>query len=167
MKKRIIWTVIIIILALVGSLLAWRFWPHSFPYFADLERHEIIGFSATAAVNSDDGLSSIDFYQIELTGDTAPITQILSASDYRQDLRNLLPWDIDSVGSDTARGGIGTVTLQFYEDDLSDWVTITFLSSSLVTVSEDGDSDYEIYHPTNPEVLNQLVQYLQTHGVKS
>ena len=89
----------------------------------------------------------------------------MATSNYQQDLRNLFPWVIDSVGSDKNYDG-RTVTLSFYfQNTENKYIDLMFLSSSTVVVIKEGHAGMRIYHPTNSKTLDKLVEYLQTHGI--
>ena len=47
-----------------------------------------------------------------------------------------------------------------------EYVQIQFLSSSIIVVSSGDKTGSRIYHPTNKKTIDQLVEYLQTYGVK-
>ena len=166
MKKKISLIAAIVLAALIICLLTWRFWPKSTAGLLSISEDDIIGFSASAmVVRLENGQSYTDMYRIDDI-DPDEVMDILSASGYQQDLRNLLPWTIDSVGSDKNYDG-DTVSLYFYAGPGADRnVEIQFLSSSIVAVSYDGISGYQIYHPTNRNTKDKLVEYLKTYGVK-
>ena len=94
------------------------------------------------------------------------IMEILATSSYRQDFRNLLLWDLDYVDADKNYDG-RTVTVSFYMNNQMDkYVQIQFLSSSIIVVSSGGETGFRVYHPTNHQTIDQLSEYIQTHGVK-
>ncbi len=168
MKKRMI---IIAVITLVVSLLVWRLWPCSFTGAMSVDRDSVSGFHTDAMVRHfENGESITERYQIDLpdpeNGSLEEIFQILGQSGYQQDFRNLLPWGIDSVGSDSNYDG-RTLILTFVLGNEKDaGVDIHFLSSSLVCVSGSNFSGYRIYHPTNPELLDNLIAYLQAHATE-
>jgi len=168
MKKRIGLIITIIVTALMVCLLVWRFWPHASSAFISVDKNALTGFSASADVLCfENGQSHTDTYRIddtELHSDAPKaLLGILATSNYQQDLRNLLPWGIDSVGSGKQYDG-RTVRLTFSFQD--SYIDILFLSPGIIVVSTENSSGYRIYHPTNSKTMDNLVDYLQTHGVK-
>lgn len=168
MKKRII---VIAVITLVVSLLAWRLWPCSFSGAMSVDQDSVSGFYADAMVrNFENGESTTERYRIDLpdpeNGSLDEFFQILEQSGYQQDFRNLLPWGIDSVGSDSNYDG-RTLLLTFVLGNEKDaGVDIQFLSSSLICVSGSNFPGYRIYHPTDPELLDHLIAYLQAHATE-
>lgn len=60
-----------------------------------------------------------------------------------------------------------TVTVSFYMKNQKDeYAQIQFLSSSIIVVSSGGKTGFRVYHPTNHQTMDQLLEYIQTHGVK-
>ena len=171
MKKQIGLIIIIIIIALVICLLTWRFWPQSSSNLISVDDNCITNFSAHAmVVRFENGQFYTDTYRIDNTAQQSSglgeIIAILATSSYQQDFRNLLPWGIDSVGGGKDYDG-RTVRLALYIEGQEDkYVDIQFMSSSIIAVSVGDESGFRIYHPTNLKILDKLIEYLQTHGVK-
>ncbi len=168
MKRRI---VAVIVIALVICLLWWRFWPQSFSDVISVDENSIVSYSVAAMVKHlENGQSHTDTYRIETTElkDNVPneIMEILSSSDYRQDFRNLLPWDLDYVDADKNYDG-RIITVYLYTGNQKDeYIQIQFLSKSIVAVSGGGKSGLRIYHPINREIIDLLTEHLQTNGIK-
>lgn len=171
MKKRIRMFIMIILIALAIYLVIWRFWPNSFSNTISVNENSIDSVSVHAMVNHF-GIEqdTIDTYLIgeneQQINTLEEIIEILTTSSYRQDFRNLLPWDLDYVDADKNYDG-RTVTVSFYMGNQKDeYVQIQFLSSSIIVVSSGDKTGFRIYHPTNKKTIDQLVEYLQTYGVK-
>ena len=78
----------------------------------------------------------------------------------------MLPWDLDYVDADKNYDG-RTVIVSFYMGNHKDeYAQIQFMSSSIIVVSSGDKTGFRVYHPTNPKTIDQLVEYLQTYGVK-
>ena len=168
MKKRTVW---IVIAALLVSLLIWRFWPHSASILLPDSESVITSFFANAtAFEFENGEHHFIRYAIEEndppTEDMEALLDILKTSRYQQDLRNLLPWGRDVVGSTSSNGDTHwSITLDFcIGEQKPKLLYIHFMGRKLVYVSTGNSS--RIYHPTNPEAIDALVEYLQTHGEK-
>ena len=167
MKKRIISIVFAI---LVIGTLAWRFWPHSFSEVTPVEKEAVLGFSGGAIIQKmENGQIYQDTYQLDIhepqDDRVGEILELLTSSDYRQDFRNLLPWDIGSVGADKNFDGRTVTTLFTWGSEKDHYISIQFLSPTVVAVSIGGE-EFRVYHPTNKQVLSDLVAYLQTNGTK-
>lgn len=170
MKKRIGLIAIITIIAIVVCLLLWRLWPHTLSSLMSLDEDSVTSFWAQATVRhfEDEQSYSDTYYRIDIAqpenSDLEEILEILNTSNYQQDYRNLLPGDVDTVHPDKNYDG-NTVQLRYvWGDEPDEYVSIRFLSSSIITVFVGGESGFRIYHPTNHETIYHLVEYLQTHG---
>ena len=171
MKKRIRMFIMIILIALAIYLVIWRFWPNSFSNTISVNKNSIDSVSVHAMVNHFGiGEDTIDTYLIgeneQQITTLEDIIEILVTSSYRQDFRNLLPWDLDYVDTDKNYDG-RTVIVSFYMGNHKDeYAQIQFMSSSIIVVSSGDKTGFRVYHPTNPKTIDQLVEYLQTYGVK-
>ena len=102
MKKK---KVIVIILALiVAALFVWRIWPHSLREIIDANNEPFDEISVNITEFGVDNSSlQMDVYKVEMSpADGALYDQLLTlveGTKFRQDMRNLLPWDINSVSS--------------------------------------------------------------------
>ena len=166
MKKRLGLVVTIIVAVLIICLLVWRFWPHSSSDMISVNESTVTSFSAYGMFqNFEKG--HCDLYSINspapLSNESEEILEILATSKYRQDFRNLLPWGVDGVSSDKNYDG-HMVTLSLYFQDKEEYIEFQFLSNSLVVVRTPKRRNMRIYHPTNSETLDKLVEYLKTHG---
>lgn len=168
------WLAMLCLLVLIPMLLfisAWRFWPQSFATLIPVSETSVTGLSAYGMVQGiKNGEPFTDAYCIaaaeQSNTTSAEIMEILKSSKYRQDLRNLLPWAVNSVGTDKNYEG-QTVIVSFYTgSQTEDFISIQFLSPSIVAISGGGRDGFHVYHPTNREAFGQLAEYLQTHGSK-
>ena len=161
----------IIVVTLVIWLIIWRFWPQSFSNIISANENSIARVSAFAMVNRfENGQSNTGTYRIDDTekqnNTSDEIIEILASSSYQQDFRNLLPWELGYVDADKNYDG-RTVIVSFDTGNKKDeYIQIQFLSSSIIIVSVGGKSGFHVYHPTNHKTIDQLVELLQTHGVK-
>ena len=172
MKKHIRLIIIVTVAALIIGLLLWRFWPHSFSYIMPLEEEDVTFFAVSATIQRIENASpDTDRYYASITGDCyrteqmQGIMEILATSDYRQDLRNLLPWGRSIVEGDGNYDG-RTVYLQFrVGEETGNSITVDFLSESFVAVQV-GNDPFRIYHPTNPNTFDRLIEFIETHFLK-
>ena len=171
MKKRIGFVIAAVIIVLVICVLTWRFLPKSSSSLIAIDKSSITGISAYAMIRTfENGQSYTDTYRIDKQGDLGneqeELAEILATSRYQQDFRNLWPWGIDSVSGGRYYDG-RTVTVTFYSSNAENqYAEIMFMSNGLVVVQTDKHPGMRIYHPTNKETLDKLVQYLQTNGIK-
>ena len=161
MKKRI---VIITMIICTACLLLWRFLPRSFAGIVPVDAKSVISISAGAMVDRfEDGQFSKDTYRIDIlqpqVDSIEEIFKILDTTEYRQDYRNILPWQMDYVDGGKDYDGY-IVTLQIVLGD--EYISIQFLSHSSMLIST-GKSDFHIYHPTNPQTLYDLVEFIYLH----
>lgn len=93
------------------------------------------------------------------------ILSLLCRSGYREDFRNLLPWAVDSAGSDNAYDG-RSVTLILVWGASADETCSLVLTGRQIVVSRPHHDGFLIYHPLDTALLDQLTEYLMTHGEK-
>lgn len=171
MKKKLLTCAAVILAVLVAALLFWRFWPRTFSDAASVDETAVVSVSVQAIINRvENGELVTDLYQLdsiaqpEATLDA--VLEILSASDYRPDFRNLLPWKLDYVDADRDYDGRTVTIVLDTGNGTDDFVQIQLLGSSVFAVSGGDRDGFRIYHPTKPEMLDQLIDYLQTNGEK-
>ena len=161
----------IILIAFAVYLVIWRFWPNSFSNTISVNENSIDRVSIHAMVNHFGmGQDTIDTYLIDDLNQPInmleEIIDILNTSSYRQDFRNLLLWDLDYVDADKNYDG-RTVTVSFFTKNPKDeCAQIQFLSSSIIVVSSGRKTGFRVYHPTNRKTMDQLLEYVQMHGIK-
>jgi hypothetical protein len=94
------------------------------------------------------------------------ILEILATSTYRQDVRNLLPWKTHYVEADKNYDGRSVLMAFSLGNGKDEWIQVHFLTSTMIAVLKGGEDGYRVYHPTNREILDELTEYFQTHGIK-
>ena len=101
-KKCILLTLAIIVLCFA----VWLLWPHSFAEMTGIpaDHPELNMAAVVTAAKFENGSPSFDIWDLPCcsAGSTAyeAVSSVLSSGSYRQDLRNLLPGGLTSVGSD-------------------------------------------------------------------
>ena len=169
MKKRIGYMIAVVIIALFAGLLLWRFVPRSCARMMSVDESAFTGFSSNGMINRFD-LGPMDMYRTEYIprqeAAYGELMEILASSRYRPDFRNLLPWDLSSLSSGKHYDG-RTVTFVFSAADREEEsIYIQFLSRSILSIHIGNKSGFRIYHPTNRETFDKVVEFLQTYGVK-
>lgn len=101
MRKRVLVAILTITTLILMGL---RLWPHSLYDIFGIEEGSISSLSVSVAeFGVKNGDAFINQYLLNTVpsknNDFSAILSILEDSQYRSDLRNLLPWDIDSVDS--------------------------------------------------------------------
>ena len=167
MKKK---KVIVIILALIAAaLLVWRTWPHSLREIigANTEPFDEISVSITE-FGVDNSSLQMNVYKVEMSpADGATYNQLLSlieGTKFRQDFRNLLPWDITTVSSGH-KNITHSANLMLTGAGLDGGCHISYHGSRIVSFSIEADSGFLVYHPVNRAALDQLVAFTKEHGV--
>ena len=150
---------------LLAAVLIWRFWPHSFMQMIPQAEPESLSQITAAAVLAPLDQLKVDTYDAVFSkGDEgwSEILWLLTASDYRQDLRNpFLPLLNNTVDADPEK----TVTLALrYGPEKEDYYTINVRSKNVITVSSGRDSHFRLYHPSDRTLLDKLVEYIQKNG---
>lgn len=166
MKKRYI--VLIVIAVLVAALFIWRLWPQPASLFLPDGETAVTNIFATATVISYEHGADFIYYNYDNdqpSADTvSEILDILKTSDYQPDLRNLLPWGGSSLSGGNSYDGRSVTLYLRTGNGPEDVFSFHFVSRGNAFISVNDGSGSRIYHPTNPEILSALVEYIQTHG---
>lgn len=168
-KKWLILAVPVLIIIFLG---VWRFWPHSLKGMIAGDQEQVIHLVCNANISGVDsgGASYIDSYTMEPLSareeSFKAVMDILNASRYQQDFCNLLPWSVTSVESDGEFDG-HTVNILLDWGSTDDKRCFLSFAGKSVTVSVGHNEGFLIYHPTDSDILEQLANYIKTHGVKN
>lgn len=170
MKIRLGLIIKIVVAVLIIGLLIWRFWPQSSANLITVDKNAIISFAGIASVSrNENGQPRIDSYQIdnEQQGvEPGAILEIIASTKYQQDFRNLLPWRAESIDADKNYDGRNVSLVFTVGNQQDEWGHIQYMSSSMIIVYTGGEEGYYIYHPIDHEVLDELIEYFQAHGIK-
>lgn len=155
---------------LLLGLCAWRLTPRTFEQMTAADPKTISSLSGTALLGGNrDGTPYMESYTLPTSAaDDEVFREILSLlcrSGYREDFRNLLPWAVDSAGSDNAYDG-RSVTLILVWGASADETCSLGLTGRQIVVSRPHHDGFLIYHPLDTALLDQLTEYLMTHGEK-
>ena len=167
-KKKVILLAALLFLSAV--LLVWRLYPCSLDKVISESALSVESLSCNAVVAGvESGELFMDSYLLPSAArgeaDFDAVMDILSGTKYRQDLRNLLPWPIDSVDDGGTHDGRSANVSLAWEDAGHKYCYIMLHSDSVIAV-DTGEDGFLIYHPTDRGVLNELTEYIQTHGTK-
>lgn len=159
MKKRLLW---ILIIALIAALLLWRFWPRSLDQMLGRDADGLTRADCNAMISRFAPAGpGIDQFHLP-DGDPDEVARILRESEYRPAWRNLLPWRITSVSGSGPMRGYNVNLLLLWDEPGHEYAYMSFLGGGIVTV-ETGRG-MRLYHPTRPEVLKELAEYIQENG---
>lgn len=156
---------------LLLGLCVWRLTPRTFEQMTSADPKTISSLSGTAVLGGNrDGAPYMESYTIptstaEDDEECQDILSLLCRSGYREDFRNLLPWAVDSAGSDNAYDG-RSVTLILVWGASADETCSLVLTGRQIVVSRPHHDGFLIYHPLDTALLDQLTEYLMTHGEK-
>ena len=162
--------IFLLLAILLLCLLAWRLTPHTFEQMTASDQNAITSLAGAATfLGVRDGTTYAESYTLQNVSpeDTAfePILILLSTTRYREDLRNLLPWGIDSVSAGRAFDG-RSVSLMLVWGPSEDECCSLSLSGRQIVVSRPHHDGFLIYHPEDPKLLNWLAIYLANNGEK-
>ena len=162
--------IFLLLAILLLCLLAWRLTPHTFEQMTASNINDITSLAGSACfVGIRDGTTYAESYTLQNVSpeDTTfePILILLTTTRYREDLRNLLPWGIDSVSAGRAFDG-RSVSLMLVWGSSADECCSLSLSGRQIVVSRPHHDGFLIYHPTDPKLLNWLAIYLANNGEK-
>ena len=163
--------IILLLAILLLCLCVWRLTPRTFEQMTAADPQVVSSLSGTAVLGGNrDGAPYMESYTLPTsTADDAEFQDILSLlcrSGYREDFRNLLPWAVDSAGSGNAYDG-RSVTLILVWGTSADETCSLVLTGRQIVVSRPNHDGFLIYHPLDTALLDQLTEYLMTHGEKS
>ena len=153
---------LMIVAVLLIVLCVWRFLPISFSkaLHHGAEPDILTGFIATTVIHTiENGSLQAETYEIGM--DAWPeIYTILDSSDYRRDLRNLIPRILNGI---TVYGSDKYVNVILQSAGQSR--NIEFVSKDKVFIVF-GDGSTRLYHPTDRTVLDKLAEFIKTNGEK-
>lgn len=149
--------------AVLAALAFWRLWPLSFRAATGIQEAQTL--VALAMVNRvEDADPYFALYKLEepREQDVRAIMDILEGGRYRQDLRNALPWVTYSAGSDMSELNLHL----FVQTAEGTGVSVYFADETIMAVCREPGAGYRLYHPTNRATLEDLADYLCSHGEK-
>ena len=162
---------IILLSAVISLCLIWRVWPHSASGVLPFGGDSAARFSVFASIRQDENdLSTAGtFYRMDDIAKSESalwkeLSDILAASRYRQNFRNLLPWKAPEIPVSHAYGGSTVRVVCHFGSGADNYAAISFISPDFVAVSFNEGSGYRFYHPTNPETLSMLADFVLTYG---
>ena len=162
--------IVLLLAILLLCLCVWRLTPRTFGQMTTADPQRISSLSGTAVLGGNrDGTPYMESYTLPTSAaDDEVFREILSLlcrSGYREDFLNLLPWAVDSAGSDNAYDG-RSVTLILVWGTSADETCSLVLTGRQIVVSRPNHDGFLIYHPLDTALLDQLTEYLMTHGEK-
>lgn len=158
-------------LAVATLAFAWRLWPHSLGDILESgdEPYGAISVRVTE-FGAPDGSLSMESYKLDAAsledGRYWEILSIVEGSKFRSDFRNLMPWGVDTVSSGP-ENIVYSASIVFADAE-GNWARhITFHGDRKVSVRNGGDSGLLVFHPTDRDMLGQLVAYVKENGSPS
>ena len=172
MKKHINLLAKLIIVALIVFLPIWRIWPRSLSdlFSFDEKSIEIVSVSAQILNINAPGQSHYEHYSLkdmkQKSNMSKEIVDILSTTEYREDFRNLWPWGLKSITANRNYDGRHVILSFNIKNEKGEFGHINYTTSNLITIQVMSKLGMCVYHPTNSETLDVLVEYIKEHGVK-
>ena len=164
MKRRIRFILVIFIAGFMIYLPIWRLWPQSFANMMNVDKDSLSIVSAYVDVYDYFTPENYQLKNIDIQSNVSKeIVDILATSDYKPDFRNLLPWRLKSL--DGGKNYDGRRVLLAFNTKNGEVGFIHFMSSGRVYVYGPDIAGNHIYHPTDSEAFDALVEYVQEHGV--
>ena len=170
MRNRTKKCIVLLLAILLLCLCVWRLTPRTFGQMTGADPQTISSLSGTAVLGGNrDGTPYMESYTLPTStaGDEAfrDILSLLCQSGYREDLRNLLPWAVDSAGRGSAYAG-RSVTLILIWGTSADETCSLVMTGGQIVVGLPNHDGFLIYHLLDTTLLDQLTEYLMTHGEK-
>ena len=166
-KRRIFLLAILLFLGVVGG---WRLWPCSFEEVLGVDPQEVERLAASVTVSGleEGGETSLQFYSLpNLSPQMEDFHQLLDrlcSSRYRQDLRNLLPWPVTRVEGDRWRGRRSVRIFLVWGPEEEQTAYLSLSGRQITLALGEGDG-LRVFHPTDPQLIDWLAEYLEEHGV--
>ena len=158
-KRRIFLLAILLFLGVVGG---WRLWPCSFEEVLGVDPQEVERLAA-----EEGGETSLQFYSLpNLSPQTEDFRQLLDrlcSSRYRQDLRNLLPWPVTRVEGDRWQGRRSVRIFLVWGPEEEQTAFLSLGGRQITLALGEGDG-LRVFHPTDPQLIDWLAEYLENHG---
>mgnify|MGYP000513687338 CR=1 FL=1 len=167
--KRIILLFLAVFVIILGT---WCLWPHPLAKVILSDTDTVTSLACNVNISGIEtgGTPFIDSYALqELSKNNEHFTAImgiLNSSEYRQDIRNLSPWPITEVTADGKYTGKSANVFLVWGNTEEETCYLHFAGNSVI-VSRGVEDRLLIYRTTNPDILNKLLEYLQTHGTKN
>lgn len=170
MKKYSVWKKVLAGVAalLLLALAVWRLWPRSFASLFLGDSTAVTSLSASCTIGDINERHSLAFdtYTVNAVSpgeeDFEALLSLLRSSQYRPDLRNLLPWFQESVATDDSTRSV-TVSL-VWDNQEEGFATLSFHTDRLAVLSLATEVGFLRFHPTDRALADQLAEYLQAHG---
>jgi len=165
-NKRILIATVAVLIVFLG---VWRFWPHSLNAILDINEESFNTISVTVSeFGIENNAPNIDVYRLDVSSpdddNYAPIMAIIQNTAFRSDFRNLLPWDILSVGSGS-KNITHSANIMLTWGDNNDAAFISFHGNRIVSFDINGKTEFLVYHPTNRAALNEIAVYIKENGI--
>lgn len=154
---------------LLAALTIWRLYPLSLSDVISTDENTIVSLACTAGIATvdADGTACIEEYTIQSlsASDTRfrEILDLLKTSAYQQDFRNLLPCKITEVSSDHRYDGKTVHIVLTWGSSPSKNGSLYFTGSG-VTISSGNNDELLLFHPTAPDILNTLSDYIRANS---
>ncbi len=160
--------IVLLLAILLLCLCVWRLTPRTFGQMTTADPQRISSLSGTAVLGGNrDGTPYMESYTLPTSaaGDETfqEVLSLLCRSGYGEDFRNLLPWAVDSAGSGNAYDG-RSVTLILVWGASADETCSLVLTGRQIVVSRPNHDGFLMFHPLDTTLLDQLTEYLMTHG---
>lgn len=158
----------LVILIVIFILCIWRFWPRTIEKIIPMELNSIrtisLQMTEFGTVNHD---LKMDVYSLdkEISSDEESdvVLAVLDSTKYFSDFRNLLPWDVTSVGSG-AKSITHSVIIKCTGSNPDETYYINFHGDRTVSIHSKYDSEFRIYHPVKRQTLYRLADYIKQNG---
>lgn len=173
-KLRLGWVIAILcLLVLIPAVIAATVRPSTLPDLFDLIQVDETTFTSISGYLNEypivNGETIWEQYEIKKTNKHGPtgILEILATSDYELDLeRSNTEGSYLSIGSGEDYDG-RSVWLIFYVQQGRECVEIRSLGTNTIVVWVRGTKGYKVFHLTNSETFEKLVEYMKDFGKKS
>lgn len=167
--KRIILLFLAVLAIVLGT---WRLWPHSLAnvILTDIDTVTSLACNVNIIGIEAEGTMFLDSYalraQAKSDEDFITIMNILNSTEYRQDIRNLSSWPITEVAADGKYEGKSAIVFLVWGNAEEESCYSSFADNS-VTIGRSIDDGFLIYHMTDPDILDRLLEYMQANGTKN
>ncbi len=123
-------------------------------------------FVSLAMSRIEDGTPYIDFYNMNNVSQNSEeyekIMQIIESSEYRNDLKNYLPWETETKTNESETD-VFYIYVSFV-DQSGNGFCMMFVDDEMLLSENNSDSKDKVYNVTEVKIFTELVEYVKEKG---
>lgn len=169
MRKKAVWMIGAVLAVVIIALIYRQLSPQSLLDILSVEQASITDISCTASISGINGDGEVYTEQFSWQSNDESLhdmMQILDTTQYRGDIRNLFPWSMERFSTGTQYDGTTAHVLLVWGDEPTESAYVSFFGGGPVSVSLSDEKGFLLFHPTNTEILQHLMDYVRLNGTQ-